>query len=366
MRHDRGESTRGIRMIVSSPDTAARTYSFAKAASYLAQAKGHAPDAAVLAQRSGASLNEIRLVRSAVPAGATSSSDYDTIAGLQEVSAEFVALLANTSAFFALMAAGMTEVPFQGRIGWTTAGATAFIVGEGAAVPATSFTLDGESGLPRRMAAALIVLSDELASSGSAKSEALIAKELRRAVAKVTDEEFFDLVVGADTTQIASAGTDADDAVSDLRALLEAVAPSAQSKLLWAFAPDAARRASMLATMAGSFLFPNMSPSGGSIRGIPAIVTDGLAAGKVALLDGASMVGALEPFGLLVSTEATVEMQTEPTQNSAAGTGASLVSLWQSDLTGIFARAPFGVKRIRNNAVALLNGVAWGGAIAAS
>jgi hypothetical protein len=144
------------------------------------------------------------------------------------------------------------------------------------------------------------------------------------------------------------------------------VAPSAESQLLWAFAPDTARRASMLATMAGGFIFPDMSPTGGTIRGIPAIVTDGLAAGKVALLDGASMVGAMEPFDLLVSTEGTVEMQTAPTQNSAAGTGASLVSLWQNNLTGIFARAPFGVKRIRNNAVALLNGVAWGGTIAAS
>ena len=68
-----------------------------------------------------------------------------------------------------------------------------------------------------------------------------------------------------------------------------------------------------------------------------------------------------------MSREASLEMlDASLQQDGTAGTGASLVSLWQSNLVGLRAERELNWMRRSASAVAYLTGVAWGGAVNAS
>src|SRR5690606_28158370 len=125
----------------------------------------------------------------------------------------------------------------------------------------------------------------------STQSEAALSRELRRAVSATVDERFFALAIDDDTPTVTSTGTDADAVVMDLRALVEAVNPTTESRLLFAMSPEVLRGAATMTGIGGGSLFPDLGILGGEIWGVPAMPNDAIGTGRVALLDGSGIAG---------------------------------------------------------------------------
>ena len=112
--------------------------------------------------------------------------------------------------------------------------------------------------------------------------------------------------------------------------------------------------------------FPNVGMTGGAFEGLPVIVSDYV--DGIVVLANASDIYVADDGGITVdmSREASLEMSDAPSQDATDGTGASLVSLWQTNSVGLRAERTINWARRRPSAVASLTGVAWGGSGPAS
>jgi hypothetical protein len=337
-----------------------------KAAMFMGIAKGHKQDAIQIAKADGADVRVMELVRkAAVEGGTTLDPDYAAAASAVAGSVQFAQQLEAVSLFYALYNGNyVNKAPLQSRTIWNVANATGFIRAEGSAVPVSSMSFDKVGGLESRCSAAITIISQELLKAGGDLTQQQIARLIRIATAYALDADFLDRIIDADTPSIASDGPDADDAILDLRSLIEAVTPDATSRLWIAMNPNVQRRAAFLTTMAGGFLFPDLTVEGGNIKGMPCTPCAALADGEIALIDGNRLVTYAETIDILASTQASVEMSNTPTNDGATSTGSSLVSLWQSNLVGFLSRVWFAVDRVNTGVpIAKLTGVQWGGAV---
>lgn len=315
----------------------------------LALAGGRPDLAARLAEEMRASPRVVKALKSAVWSG---DEDAPGLVDARTISTAFIAQLRNRSIFYALQDAGMVRVPFYTRVSFSTYGATAFVAGEGGAVPISGLGVDFVNLKPVTVCGLCLFAKEIIESTGSA-GEALITRELRRAVVHTVDEEFLDLVIDQNTPTATSSG----DAVADVKALLDAVEPTAESRLVFALAPDVARQAATLTTLTGGYVFPDFEILGGQIRGVPAIASDALPAGSMVLLDGTGIAGDADLITVDASDETTIEIEPD-----GSGDGPDMISCFQDNLVAILARAAFGAVRFRENAVAQITDITWGDA----
>ena len=244
-------------------------------------------------------------------------------------------------------------VPLNSRIGTFAGNATGWVVGEGRPTPLSRLHLDNLL-LSSISANALIVVTDTLVQNVSRAGQITWGKLLRGALANVVDTRALSLIIDGSTPRFSSLGS--DDPMNDIRALLASVQSSGSSKLYWLMSVDVAKIASTFPT-----LFPAMSASGGEMVGLEAVVTSGLEPGNIALLDGSGIAAGANGIEVRVSSQADIEMLDNPAQNALTGGGASMVSMFQADSTALMLTANFGVKRLRDDAVAIMDGVEWGG-----
>jgi hypothetical protein len=82
-------------------------------------------------------------------------------------------------------------------------------------------------------------------------------------------------------------------------------------------------------------LLTNVTPQGGTIKGVPVIVSDGVPDGEIIILDPMETLQptALEPS---ISVQADVQLDTAPDSPNTAST--VLRSLWQADQVGLLLR----------------------------
>lgn len=295
-----------------------------------------------------------RIVKAAV--GGMSTSDSEVMLDRAVIVGAFIALLRNSSAFYRALDAGMVRVPFKSQVSSVTAGATAWVSAEGAAIPIARASLAGVYLDPVR-AAGIIVLTEQLLRG--TKSEAFLSRELRRAISAEVDRAFFAMVIDGDTPIIASAGADVDAMIFDLRRLIEAIVPTSESFPIIAMHPKLVRAAATAQALAGGDLFPDLTITGGSIWGVPVMGTDALGEGEAVAMDAAMIAGEAGDIDIDVSTEATLQMFDNPTGNSVTPTATALISLFQTNSVAIRATADFGAERLADNAVAKLEGAAW-------
>ncbi len=127
-----------------------------------------------------------------------------------------------------------------------------------------------------------------------------------------------------------------------------------------------ANQLSMMVNTLGNDDFPTLSMKGGSLRGFPVIVSENLTAvgspatqtiiavkaGDVYLADdGVCTVEA--------SDQASIEMVDTSSANAGTGTGASLVSLWQTGAVGLLALREVTWKLRRTTAVQYISPAAY-------
>jgi len=231
------------------------------------------------------------------------------------------------------------------------------------------------------------VLADELILASNPSAELLVRKALADCVQQQMDLDLIDPgnagvanVKPASITNgvapIVSTGTTGANAIQDLMALVKAIAAGGldPSQVVLIMPSTLALGLGLLVNQFGQREFPDLNAKGGSIGGYQ-VVTTQLAAnlgahGDVVIAVHAPSVYVADEGGVSVdaSREASLEMSDAPTADGVAGTGASLVSMWQNNLLAIRAERVINWKKVRPAAVAWMEHVGWGtgGALAAS
>lgn len=307
-------------------------------------------EAGAVAERIGAPAAVIAVAKAAV--GATRASDLVPYANMV---ATFLASLRSQSVFIRLLDDGMVRAPLLTPIRALTVALTGNIVSEGNPTPIGRVAMSSPA-LKRGTARALIALSKEALASTSPAALAFVETELRKAVTAAADAAF--LAIARDgLTAVTASGTDAEAALADLKAMLGIINTAGAGNLFWICAPDVANAAAVLTGLAGSLVFPAMGPKGGEMLNLPALVSDQVPPGTLFLIDAGGLAGDAETVDIDHSEAATLQMRNDP-QNA----GAELVSLWQTNGVAIRAGLVFGLDRCRAGSVAILEGIAWGGA----
>ena len=271
----------------------------------------------------------------------------------------------------------LRSVPFRQALISQTGGGAAYWVGEGKPTPLTSFDFDRTTLTPLKIGN-IAVLTVENIRDSSPSSDAIVRDALKAALAAGMDTAFIDpsnsgtsnvkpaSVTNGQPVIVSHATTDADDIRKEVRALFKKfiAGNNPPSTGVWIMSSNTALALSLMVNALGQREFPNISMTGGIFEGLPAIVSD-YASTTVALANATDIYEADEgEVGVEMSTEASLEMKSVVTQDGIAGTGASLVSLWQNGLVGLKAERTINWKLRRANAsVAYLSGVAWGGAV---
>lgn len=296
----------------------------------------------------------VRIVRS--PVTALTSTD----AGYSSAVTALIESTATVSAFLRMLTDdAFQRLPLRTRSLITTTAGTGVQVGEGAAKPISDVVVTSVV-LPVVKAIATSVFSNEVLSDVSAKGQQYFHRQLITALAKAVDTIFCDLLTHTGTPTNATAGPTAANAMTDLRVAQLAVNTSGAGKLYWLMGPAVANRASGL-DAAGIPVFPTMSATGGTLLGAPALVSAGVPAGELYLIDASGIAAGADTIVQRESRQSSVQMDTAPTGSSTTPTATTLVSMFQTNSTLLLVEAIFGAITIRDNACHVTTGISWGG-----
>jgi len=266
----------------------------------------------------------------------------------------------------------LRQIPFNVKIKGQDGAATAAWVGEGLAKPVTSMSFN-QVELGWYKVACIAVITEELIRFSSPSAERLVREELARAVIERLDTDFINPAKGAvagvspasilnGITPIPSSGTDADAINCDLQALEAEFIEANNDPLtgVYIMRPALANVLGRLQNPLGQSMFPGVSMRGGTLNGTPVVVSNYVPAGIVALINASDIYLADDgQVTVDASREATIQMDTEPTQSSVAPTATAGVSMFQTNSVAIRAERYINWARRRDVGVAYLNGVAW-------
>jgi len=283
--------------------------------------------------------------------GVSGTEVGDLVGGFETtLGGEFLASLEHGGGIFDSIRPYTRRAGLRTRIFTPTAPIVAAVSGEGVAIPISRFSLDAEGLAPQKVAALAVIANEALSLPEGAE---WLAEELRQAVTLATDAAVFARLVA----DYGAAETSSGNPSEDIRVLLDLVNLSGFGRLFLCLHPEQANALSTMVDVAGGLLFPDMSPQGGIICGVPAVVSGGVTSGSVALVDAGGLVTGDEDLKFKLTTNAMIEMSDAP-----AGDGTDhVVSLFQADAVGVLATRTIAVKALRASSVAVLTGAAaWG------
>lgn len=322
-----------------------------------------------------------RLVtKAAVAAATTSDSTWagPLVGDETNVFADFVACLRPQTILGRFGTNGipsLRNVPFRTPLIGQTSGGDGYWVGEGQAKPLTKFDFNRTTLDPLKVAN-IAVATMEVIRDSSPSADGIIRDQLAAALRERLDIDFIDpakaAVAGVSPASILngvsgipSSGTDADAVRADLKALFSAfiAANNAPTSGVFVMTATTALSLSLMQNALGQPEFPTITMMGGTINGLPVIVSEYVptasAGSLVALVNAMDIyVGDEGGIDLSMSTEASLQMDNSPDNPTTAST--VLVSLWQRNLVGFRAERTINWARRRASAVAYLTGVNWG------
>ena len=272
----------------------------------------------------------------------------------------------------------LRTVPFRVPLIGQTSGGQGYWVGEGKAKPLTKFDFSRTTLEPLKVAN-IAVMSEEVLRYSSPGADVLIRDQLAQALAERMDIDFIDPAKAAvagispasitnGVTPISASGTGtADDVRADLRSLYQnfIAANNTPSSAVLIMNGTTALALSLMVNALGQPEFPSVSMSGGTLNGVPVIVSEYIptdSTGSIVIMANAGDIYMGDEGGVMVdmSREASLEMDDAPTHDSDTPTGTSLVSLWQTNSVAMRAERFINWKLRRESAVAYLTGVNWG------
>ena len=308
--------------------------------------------------------------KAAVAAGTTTDSTWAGPLVVTQPLNEFLEMLRPRTLLGRIP--GLRQVPFNVSVPAQTTGGTYGWVGQNKPKPVTKADFATVS-VPFAKAAGIIVLSEELVKLSSPSAEALVREEMIAGMGQFLDVQFNDPAVavaanvspasitnGASTA--AASGTTAAAAKADLAASI-AVFTAAGIPLegsVWLMSDSNAFGLAVSLNALGQPLFPGMTAQGGTLFGMPVVVSNNVST-RVILVHAPSILVADEGgVRIDVSREATVQMDSAPTDTVDATT--VYVSLWQRNLVGLRAERMITWIRARTAAVRYITACAYTGA----
>jgi HK97 family phage major capsid protein/HK97 family phage prohead protease len=312
--------------------------------------------------------------KTAIAAGTTTDATWASpLVQYNNLASEFVELLYPETILGRIQ--GLRKVPFNIRFPSQTAGASVGWVGQGAAKPVSKLAF-ATNTMAFAKAAGIVVITQELARFSSPSAEEIVRNDLVNTMAQFQDQQFISPGVAAVANVSPAAITNGITPVQSggaTRALIDADVASLfagmltanipLSTLVWVMTPYNALKLSMLRETNGEFSYPSINITGGSWQGIPVIVSNNVpnsvSAGSIIVLVAASEIFLADDGGVQLdaSDQASLQMDSAPTNSGATPTGTSLVSLWQDNLIGIRAERIINWQRRRDTAVAYIDNV---------
>lgn len=321
-------------------------------------------------------------LKAAVPAATTSDPTWAGALVGEETSAfaDFVEFLRPRTILGRFGANGipsLRRVPFRVPLVGQTSGGDGYWVGEGKAKPLTKFDFERKTLEPLKVAN-IAVATEEALRDSSPAADGIIRDALADALRERLDLDFIDPAKAAvagispasitnGATTIASSGNTADNVREDIQAAFGAfiAANNAPTDGVWIMSATTALALSLLMNPLGQSEFPGVGMNGGTFQGLPVIVSEYVStssAGSIVALVKASDIYLGDEGGLAVdlSREASLEMDNAPTHDSDTPTGASLVSMFQTNSVAFRAERTINWMPRRPSAVVVIDGVNWG------
>lgn len=338
----------------------------------LVQARGNHYLAADLAKQHYKDMPEVGLaLRAAVDAGDTTTSGWASqlVPAAQQMQNEFIDLLRPATLIGRIP--GLRRVPFNVAVPLQSGGGTYNWVGEAKPKPVTKPAFESAT-LRWAKAAGIIVITRELARFSSPAAETIIRNELVKGTSQFLDGQFIDDAVTATADHPASilngvsgeapSGTTAEAFRFDMSVLISAFIADNQDPTMAVLLMSAttAMRLALMRNALGNREFPDINIKGGSIDGIPAVVSESVGT-RVVLVNADDILVADDGvINIDVSEQATVEMSSTPLGGEESPVdGTVMKSLWQNNLVGLRVETFMTWKRARTSSVAWLDDVAY-------
>jgi HK97 family phage major capsid protein len=332
-------------------------------------------------EASGVQFGEMLAQKAAIGAGTTTGTTWAApLVDYERFTGDFVEFLRPRTIigqFGVGSVPSLNRVPFNVDIGGQTSGGSASWVGEGAPKPLTSFDFNN-TRIGWSKVAAISVLTNELIRFSNPSAERLVRDGLAGAVIARIDTDFVDPTKAAvanvspasitnGANNFASSGPTADNIRADIMRLWQffIAARNTPRNAVYLMNSSVALALSLMQNPLGQSEFPGLTMNGGTFMGVPVIVSDYIpytSAGSIVILANASDIWLADDGQVTVdaSQEASLQMDTAPTVNSATPTAIAMVSMFQTNSTAFRAERYIGWLRRRASAVAYITAVNWG------
>lgn len=370
--------------IISVRSNVAKGIAFSRYVKSLAMARGNVMQALQIA-RSNKEWRDTtpqveKVLMAAVEGGDTTTAGWASeLVYNQNLVNEFIELLRPLTIIGRIP--NLTMVPFNVRMSGQDSGSSAYWVGQGAPVPVSKLhTMEVTLGIAK--AAGLVVLTEELVRSSAPSAELVVRNDMLKAIQQFLDVQFVDPNVAAvanvspasitnGVTPIVPSGTNAAALRADVQTLFkEFIASNLDPTMaVWIMETTQALAVSMMLNPLGQKEFPGISMKGGEFEGLP-VVTSMSAnipgspnSGKMIILAKADDIMMADDGGLTVdaSREASIQMLDNPTNNAAAGTPTTMVSMFQTNSVAIKAVRFINWKKRRSTAVSYIKEANYSG-----
>lgn len=266
----------------------------------------------------------------------------------------------------------LRRVPFRVPLITQTGGAVGYWVGEGKPKPLTKITWTNRELAPLK-AANIAVATMELLRDSSPSAETLLRDDLATAIAAVLDTAFIDPAnagtatvkpasITYDITPVPSSGNDAAAIRADVQAAMAGfiAANNPLQAGVWIMSATTALALSMMRTALDQPEFSGITMNGGTFFGLPVIVSQYVT--DYVVLANASDIYFGDEGGVSVdmSTEASLQMLDNPTNDVVTPTATSLVSMFQTNSVAFRAERTVNWMRRRDSGVQVIEDVTWG------
>lgn len=269
----------------------------------------------------------------------------------------------------------LRRLPFDTPVLVQGSGATGNWTKEGDAKPMSSWTYTRAKLTPLKVTA-LAAATKETLMRASVAADTFLRDELARAVgaridgtliseeAAVTDESPAGLLAGTAAITLSGDGTAAGIRCDIAQFLKELVGDNLTvAGSFWVMPETVAIDLSLATNEVGALAFPGITPTGGTLAGLPVFtsqyVQTDTAGPVVALIKGDEIfLGDEGGIQVYVSDQASLQMDTAPTNNSVAPTATQLVSMFQTNSVAFMVERFLNWQKRRASAVVWAN-VNW-------
>lgn len=309
------------------------------------------------------------IFRAAVAAGTTTGTTWAAplVPAAQNMMDEFIELLRPATVLGRIP--GLRRVPVNISIPTQTGGGTFGWVGEGAAKPVSAMAFAAVT-LRWSKAAGIVVLTKELIRFSSPNAEAVVRDSMIKDTAQFLDAQFVSAVaangdispagIRNGATTAAATGVTAAFFLADFKTALATfiAANDDLSKLVILMSSTSALNVSTLKDSLGNMIYPTLSMAGGTLLGIPVVVSEAVGNNIIFLNAGDILLADDGPIEIDASDQASIVMDDAP---QASPQTTSLVSLYQRNLVALRVEKFITWKKARSTSVYYISTAAYTG-----